>query len=47
MILKSHSWAHMARKDTYIQMFTVALFTTGKTQKQPKCLLTEKWIKRI
>ena len=39
--------AHMVQKNTYIQMFIVALFIAGKTQKQPKCLLTEKWIKRI
>ena len=27
-------------------MFTAALFTTAKTWKQPKCPLTEEWIKR-
>ena len=26
-------------------MFTAALFTTAKTWKQPKCPLTEDWIK--
>ena len=26
-------------------MFTVALFTIAKTCNQPKCPLTEKWIK--
>ena len=26
-------------------MFIPALFTTAKTWKQPKCLLTEEWIK--
>ena len=28
-------------------MFTVALFTTAKTWKQPKCPLTDEWIKKI
>ena len=28
-------------------MFTAALFTTAKTWKQPKCPLTEEWIKKI
>ena len=34
------------RKDTCTPMFTAALFTTAKTWKQPKCPLTEKWIKK-
>ena len=28
-------------------MFTVALFTIAKTWKQPKCPLTEEWIKKM
>ena len=28
-------------------MFTTALSTVGKTWKLPKCLLTDKWIKKI
>ena len=28
-------------------MFIAALFTIGKTWTQPKCPLTEKWIKKI
>ena len=27
-------------------MFTAALFTTDKSRKQPKCPLTEEWIKK-
>ena len=27
-------------------MFTAALFTTAKIQKQPKCLSTDGWIKK-
>ena len=28
-------------------MFIAALFTTAKTWKQPKCPLTDKWIKKM
>ena len=28
-------------------MFIAALFTTAKTWKQPKCPLTEEWIKKM
>ena len=28
-------------------MFIVVLFTIAKTQKQPKCPLTDKWIKKM
>ena len=28
-------------------MFTAALFTIAKTWKQPKCPLTDEWIKKI
>ena len=28
-------------------MFTAALFTIGRTWKQPKCPLTEEWIKKM
>ena len=37
----------MVRKDTSTPMFTAALFTIAKTWKQPKCLWTEKWIKKL
>ena len=35
------------RKDTCTPMFTAALFTIAKTWKQPKCPLTEQWIKKM
>ena len=35
------------RKDTCTPVFLVALFTIAKTWKQPKCSLTEEWIKKI
>ena len=28
-------------------MFIVALFTTAETRKQPKCPLTEEWIRKM
>ena len=34
-------------KDTCTHMFTAALFTIGKTWKQPKCLSTDEWIKKM
>ena len=37
----------MTRKDTCTPMFTAALFSIAKTWKQPKCPLTEKWIKKL
>ena len=33
------------QKDTCTPMFTAALFTTAKTRKQPKCPLTDEWVK--
>ena len=36
----------MTQKDTWTPMFTAALFTIAKTWKQPKCSLTEEWIKK-
>ena len=38
---------NMVRKDTCTPMFIAALLTITKTWKQPKCPLTEKWIKKI
>ena len=35
------------QKDTCKPVFVAALFTTAKTQKQPKCLQTDEWIKRM
>ena len=34
-------------KDTYTPMFIPALFTIAKTLKQPKCPLTDEWIKKM
>ena len=35
------------QKHTCIPMFIAALFTVAKSWKQPKCPLTDKWIKKI
>ena len=34
-------------KDTCIPLFIVALFTIARTWKQPRCPLTDKWIKKL
>ena len=34
-------------KDTYTPMFTAALFTIARTWKQPRCPLTDEWIKKL
>ena len=37
----------LIRKDVCTTMLTAALFTIGKTWKQPKCPLTDEWIKKL
>ena len=34
-------------KDACTSMFTAALFTTSRTQKQPKCPSQEDWIEKM
>ena len=34
-------------RDTYIPLFTAALFTIARTWKQPRFPLTDKWIKKL
>ena len=34
-------------KETCIPMFTAALFTTARTWKQPRCPLTDEWLKKL
>ena len=36
----------MIQRDTCTPIFIAALFTTAKASKQPKCPLTDEWIKR-
>ena len=35
------------QKKTYMPIFIGILFTTASTWKQPKCPLTDEWIKKI
>ena len=37
----------MIQKDTHTPMFIAALFTKARTWKQPRCLLTDEWIKKM
>ena len=37
----------MCQKDTCTPIFTAVLFTIARSWKQPKCPLTEKWIKKM
>ena len=34
-------------KDTYTPVFTAVLFTIARTWKQPRCPLTDEWIKKL
>ena len=34
-------------KDTYTRIFFAALFTIARTWKQPRCPLTDEWIKKL
>ena len=34
-------------KDSCIPLFTAALFTRARTWKQPRCLSTDEWIKKL
>ena len=34
-------------KKTYVPLFIEALFTTASTWKQPRCPLTDEWIKKL
>ena len=37
----------IVQKDTCAPVFIAELFTIAKTWKQPKCLSTEEWIKKM
>ena len=38
---------NMVQKDTCTPVFTAVLFTIARRQKQPKCPLTDEWIKKM
>ena len=37
----------LIRKDTCTPLFIAALLTKAKTRKQPKCPMTDEWIKKM
>ena len=37
----------ITEKDTHTPMFTDALFTIARIWKQPRCPLTDEWIKKL
>ena len=47
LILGVYPEKTIVQKDTCTPMFTAALFTIVKTWKQPKCPLTEEWLKKM
>ena len=50
MTQKFHFWVCIQKTrytDLQRHMYIAALFTIAKTQKQPKCPLTDEWIKKI
>ena len=46
-LLRMYLEKTIIQKDACTPMFTAALFTIAKMQKQPKCPLTEEWIKNM
>ena len=40
-------FSNVIEKDTCIPVFIAALFTIARTQKQPKCPLTDEWVKKL
>ena len=38
---------NIARKDTRTPMFIAALFTIARSWKQPRCPLTDEWIRKL
>ena len=46
-LLGIYSDKTIIQKDTWTPMFTAALFTIAQTWKQPKCPLTDEWIKKM
>ena len=55
MTQKSHYWAYTPKetriekkkKNTCTPMFIAAIFTIARTWKQPRCPLTDEWIKKL
>ena len=46
-LLSMYSEKTIIQKDTCTTVFIAALFTIARTWKQPKCPLTDEWIKEM
>ena len=46
-ILGTYPEKIITEKNTYIPVFIAALFIIARTRKQPRCLLTDEWIKKL
>ena len=46
-LLGIYSEKTMIQKQSYTTMFIAGLFTIARTWKQPKCPLTDEWIKKV
>ena len=46
-LLGIHPEENKTEKDTRIPFFIAALFTIARTWKQPRCLSTDEWIKKL
>ena len=46
-LLGIYSEETKSERDTCIPLFTAALFTIARTWKQPRCPLTDEWIKKL
>ena len=46
-LLGIQSEKNMVQKNTCTPMFTAALFTIAKNQKQPECPQTDEWTKKL
>ena len=46
-LLGIHTEETKIERDIFIPLFTAALFTIARTWKQPKCPLTDEWIKKL
>ena len=46
-LLGIYSEKTMIQKDTCAPVFTAAVFTIARTQKQPRCPLTDEWIRQM
>ena len=47
LLLSVYPEKSIFQKDTCTTMFIAALFIIAKTWKEPKCPLTEEWVKKI